>query len=125
VVDAIGPDGMSGEETDDGYSGREKGLVRVPVRWVNPQLMELCHAVDTWRFSINEESFSTPRGNRPLPQLPKSKEPEVGKVTKGLPRNWYDDTWYKSQSDPKKLQLKTAPPRPIPSLVSSICFLFA
>jgi len=109
---------MSGEETESEVSGREKQLVGVPVQWVDHKLTEMCHAVDTWKSAINDQSFSSPRGNRPLTRLPRSKKPVPGKPTKGLPRNWYDDTWFKSQPDSKKLLLNIAAFRRIPTIVS-------
>jgi hypothetical protein len=124
VVDAVGVDGMSGEDTDGEPPGREKRLLRVPVKWINPELTGLFHIIDTWKSAVQDESFSTPRGNRPLTRLATSKVPVEGHATKGLPRNWYDETWYKSQSDPKKILLNTLPPRPIPCIVSLICFVF-
>jgi len=108
AIDALGPDGMSGEETESEVSGQEKQRVGVPVQWVNHKLMEMCHAVDTWESTINDQSFSSPRGNRPLTRLPRSKKSDPGKPTKGLPQNWYDDTWFKSQPDSKKLLLNIA-----------------
>jgi hypothetical protein len=124
AVDAVGVDGMSGEETDGESSGREKILVKVPVQWINSELTDLFHAMDTWKSAVNDESFLNTRGNRPFTRVPTLKEPVAGKATKGLPRNWYDDTWYRSQSDPKKFLLNAAPARPIPSLVSLIHFIF-
>jgi hypothetical protein len=115
---------MSGEDTDGEAPGREKRLLRVPVKWINPELTGLFHVIDTWKSAVQDESFSTPRGNRPLTRLATSKVPVEGHVTKGLPRNWYDETWYKSQSDAKKILLNTLPSRPIPYLVSLICFVF-
>jgi hypothetical protein len=90
----------------------------VPVRWVNSDLVDLFHAVDTWQSAVNDECLVPTCGNRPLTRLHMSKESVVEHVMKGLPRNWYDDTWYKSQSDPQKLVLSTRPSQPIPSLVS-------
>jgi hypothetical protein len=121
AVDAVSVDGMSGEETDREVSGREKQLARVPMHWIDSELVDLFHTMDTWQSMVTDESLVCPHGNRPLTQLHASKEPVVGHVTKGLPRNLYDDTWYKSQSGPQKLLLSTRLPRPIPSLV---CFLF-
>jgi hypothetical protein len=123
AVDAVGADGMSGEESDGEVSGREKQLVRVPVKWINSELAGLFHAIDTWKSAVDDEGFLPTRGNRPLNRVSTSKEPAVGRATKGLPRNWYDDIWYKSQSDAKKISLKTMPPQSIPCLVSLIYFV--
>lgn len=112
---------MSGEETDEDAPGREKQLVRVPVKWISSELTELLHAIDAWKSAVDDEGFVPTRGNRPLNRLSASKDPIVGHATEGLPRNWYDDIWYKSQSDAQKILLKTMPPRPIPCLVSLIC----
>lgn len=121
AVDAVGVDGMSGEETDGEVSTREKQLIRVPVRWINPELTRLFHAMDTWKAAVDDEGFKA-RGNRPFIRPSKSKEPATGTVRKGLPRNWYDDSWYRSQSDAKKVLLGAAAQRKIPALVSLICF---
>jgi hypothetical protein len=114
---------MSGEETDGEPSGREKQLVNVPVQWVSTDLSGLFHTVDTWRSAVADESFMRPRGNRPFNRLDKPKKAIAGKVTNGLPRNWYDDTWYQGRSDAEKLIINAANPRLIPTLVS-VCFVF-
>jgi hypothetical protein len=113
---------MSGEETDNEGPAREKRLVRVPVQWINPDLMHLFHTVDTWKTAVDDEDFRM-RGNRPFTRLSKSKEPASVTATKRLPRNWYNDVWFKSQSDPKKTVLGATAPRPIPSLVSFFPFI--
>jgi len=53
-------------------------------------------------------NFKAPHGNRCLPQLL---------------RNWYNETWYRSLSDPKKALLNPTYNRPIPSLVSLNYFM--
>ena len=111
---------MSGDETEEESSTREKHLARVPVQWIHPDLTDLFHAMDTWKTAVDNEGFMAPRGNRPILRLPISKTPVVGVATKKLPRNWYNDTWFKSLSDPKKSLLNAGPSRPIPSLVSPI-----
>ena len=111
---------MSGEETDGKVLTQEKQLIRVPVQWINPELRHLFHAMDTWKAAVDDEGFKT-RDNRPFIRPPKSKEPATGTVTKGLPRNWYDNSWYRSQSDAKKVLLGAAAQRKIPVLVSLIC----
>lgn len=116
AVDAVGADGMSGEETDGEPSGRMKQLTRVPVRWINPELALLFHNMDSWISATADEGFVKTRGNRPFTRTSTVKEPVTGKVTKGLPRNWYDDIWFKSQSDPQKHILNVTSVRPIPTL---------
>jgi hypothetical protein len=120
IVDAVGAGGMSGEETDGEGPAREKRLVRVPVQWIHSELTDLFHVIDTWRSAVNNEGMVNPHGNRPLTRLLKSKEPVLGAPTKGLPQNWYDETWFRGQSDPQKVLLNVGPSRPIPLLVSSI-----
>jgi hypothetical protein len=114
---------MSGEETDEETTGREKQLVRAPILWICSEATDLFHTMDTWKSAVNDEGFMAPRGNRPLPRLLKSKGPVEGTATKRLPRNWYNETWYRSLSDPKKALLNPTPNRPIPSLVSLIYFV--
>jgi hypothetical protein len=115
---------MSGEETDEEtIAGREKQLVRAPILWICSEVTDLFHTMDTWKSAVNDESFMAPRGNRPLRRLLKSKAPVEGTATKRLPQNWYNETWYRSLSDPKKALLNPTSNRPIPSLVSLIYFV--
>ena len=79
--------------------------VRVPVQWINSGLTVLFHTMDTWKSTINDESMVCTCGNRPLARVDKTEEPAMENAMRGLPHNWYDDTWYKLQSDPKKLTL--------------------
>lgn len=120
AIDAVGADGMSGEETDDEVSGRQKELARVPVRWINPELTRLFHTVDSWKAAIADEGFVSTRGNRPFARSSTIKEPAMGTVTKRLPRNWYDNYWYMSQTDPQKRLLNATSSRIIPTLVRAI-----
>jgi len=53
LFDAVGADGMSGEETDEETTGREKQLVRVPILWIHSELTDLFHTMDTWKSAVN------------------------------------------------------------------------
>ena len=49
---AVGADGMSGKDTNDediqdSTTNQGKALVHVPVHWINPELMEMFHIIDT------------------------------------------------------------------------------
>jgi hypothetical protein len=124
AVAAVGADGMSGEESDGEGSVREKRLIRVPVQWINSELTDLFHIIDTWKSAVNNEGMVNPRGNRPLARLPTSKEPAVGTPTKGLPRNWYNTLWLRAQSKPQQALLNPGLSRKIPLLVCSICLIY-
>jgi len=43
---------------------------------------------------------------------------------RGLPRNWYNETWFRAQSDPQKALLNPVSLQPIPSLVSPIHLIY-
>ena len=86
---------MSGDETEEESSTREAfGQSTCPVDPPGPY--RLFHTMDTWKTAVDNEGFMAPHGNRPILQLPISKMPVVGIATKKLPRNWYNDTWFKS-----------------------------
>ena len=137
VIRQIKTDAMSGGETDDdseaaqGSRTNEKAIIRVPVRWLNPQVVEMLHTVDTWMQFEEDESLAKGededrRGNRPLKKTPGDKPAVVGKVTPALPRNWYEDVWFKSLSPGKQATLAVKPNKPIPNPVrTNIALLMA
>lgn len=112
---------MSGEETDGPVKrGHTKCLTRVPIGWVNSQLADLFTVVDSYRWAVQNEGMSTGnRGNKPLPRAPQPKTAAYPPAVKGLPRNWYNDQWFKAQPPAQRALLKAAPARPIPSLVQN------
>ena len=130
---AVGADGMSGEDTDDediqdSTTNQEKALVRVPVRWINPELMEMFHVVDTWKSFKQQELLAGGdlQGNKSLKRNHRDKPPAIGTVKRKLPRNWYEDTWFKSLPAGQQGKLNVMPYRPIPTPVrSNIALLMA
>ena len=48
MLNAVGLDGMSDEETDDSEdsAGKEKNLISIPVNWINPTLTDIFHIID-------------------------------------------------------------------------------
>ena len=130
---AVGADGMSGEDTDDediqdSTTNQEKALVRVPVRWINPELMEMFHVVNTWKSFKQQELLAGGdlRGNKSLKRNHRDKPPAIGTVKRKLPRNWYEDTWFKSLPAGQQGKLNVMPYRPIPTPVrSNIALLMA
>lgn len=120
MLNAVGLDGMSGEETDDSEdsAGREKILVSIPVDWINPALADIFHVIDDWKSVKDGETFRDARGNRPLARGTKRKRPVNSKPVTGLPRNWYNDMWYRQLHDGKRKLLDATEELSIPSLVS-------
>lgn len=111
---------MSGEETDK-VVGRNRELARVPVEWINPALSDLFTVIDSYDSALQDETFSIgKRGNRELTRVPGSKNAGMtAPPVKGLPRNWYHDTWLRARNPTELILLQVAPSRPIPNLVSS------
>ena len=137
VIRQIKTDAMSGGETDDnseatqGSQTNEKAIICVPVRWLNPQVAEMLHTVDTWMQFEEDESLAKGededhRRNRPLKKTPGDKPAVVGKVMPAFPRNWYKDVWFKSLSPGKQTTLAVKSNKPIPNPVhTNIALLMA
>ena len=75
VLRKMKPNAMSSrgmDDEDDEDSSQEVKTIRcIPVRWLNPAVVEMFHAVDTWLPFLNDEKIATGdeldcRGNRPL-----------------------------------------------------------
>ena len=126
---------MSGRETDDKTEAAQgscnKAIVCVPVHWLNPQVVEMFHTVNTWMQFEEDESLAKDEdedchGNRPLKKALGDKAAVVGKITPALPRNWYEDVWFKSLSPGKQATLTVKANKPIPNLVcTNIVWLMA
>ena len=44
-----------GKDIQDSTTNQEKVLTHVPVRWINPELMEMFHIVDMWKSFKQQE----------------------------------------------------------------------
>ena len=113
---------MSGEDTNDEDiqdSTKEKALIHVPVCWINPQLTEMFHAIDTWKTFEQQELLAGGDlcRKRPLKRNCQDKPAVVGTVMRKLPRNWYEDTWFESLPAGQQGKLDVMPFHPIPTLV--------
>ena len=91
----------------------------------------MLHTVDMWMQFEEDESLAMGEDedchrNRPLKKTPGDKPAVIGKVTPALPRNWYEDVWFKSLSPGKQVTLAVKPNKPIPNLVhTNIALLMA
>jgi hypothetical protein len=122
ILGALGPEGMSGDESDwSGCKGRPQGfrtktLKHMELPWRNPAIAELLSSVDTYEGVVREECFINPRGNRPLNRC----DVVIARKTKpvrGLPRNLYKDEWFRGLTLAAKECMDCRKNIPIPHLV--------
>ena len=92
VIRQIHADTMSGGETDDeeeaaqGSDKEGKAIHRIPVCWLNPQVVHRLHADKTWILFLVDEKLAKGEdldccGNRPLQTIPQDKPAVVGRIT--------------------------------------------
>jgi hypothetical protein len=113
---------MSGDETETEASpGVTKTVRRSRVPWINPEISELLHAVDSYNFAATLESLSAPKGNKMLTRLFESrKDDKRSHPVANLPRNFYDNGWYQARTKTEKCCLGAETKDiPIPKLVSN------
>ena len=118
--------GMSSDESEDEVprprrSDRDlKKVRRVAIEWLNPKFSALWASVETYE-NVPFESIYQRRGNAAL-----SREVLATRVDKdrvpiiGLPRNWYDDDWYRSLQGFQQKKLGSRADEPIPDLVCDL-----
>lgn len=121
VLTDIGIQGMSGDETDsNASSSRFKGMRRLKHPWLNPKIMELWVALDSYEDAINDEllvKIRNRRGNAGLPRSKGARQDSSVPASKFLPRNWYSDDWWKKLSEGAQLEVAAEDPVEIPTLV--------
>ena len=106
--------GMSSDETDDD-GVPEKRVRRVQLAFRNRELSTLLARLD--RISRDGMTIKKDqRGNRVLPRIYKSFKVDVHRVVHGLPRNWYDPDWWRSNPTWEQSLLRAREPVPIPTL---------
>jgi hypothetical protein len=126
VLSRLDVAGMSSDESDDGYRRvpivnprPQKRLRRVRLRWLSPGISDLFAAVETYdKTSLRPEEVHLRRGNLPLYRDPIAKRTDDKRPPiLELPRNWYDDDWYKGLGRLGQLLIGAMPEQPIPVLV--------
>ncbi|KAG2108562.1 hypothetical protein BD769DRAFT_1392725 [Suillus cothurnatus] len=99
VIERLNIDGMSGDETDTPPGVIPKVTRRVGLPWLSPDITQLLHAVESFTPATYEENMTIPIGNSSLPRILEQKRTAHNSIAiQKLPRNWYDDTWYKANS---------------------------
>lgn len=112
---------MSGDETDSPSQSRNKTLRRIALPWINPAITTLFEAVDTYEKAVADECLMSAAGNKPIPRIYiATKTDHNNPPVRKLPRNWYNDDWYKTRTTAYRSFLEASSAVPIPCLVS-IC----
>ena len=120
VIERIGPQGMSGDETDSQSNNLStKKLVKLSLPWINPDISRLMAAADTYRDAVHDECMViTKRGNPGLPRtLQTSRNLSAATAIRALPRNWYGNTWYWRLTRAEKARLNAQDDVDVPVLV--------
>jgi hypothetical protein len=123
VLNRLDVQGMSSDESDDEYSRApivnprpQKRLRRVRLQWLNQQITDLFVAVETYDKTSIQHYLR--RGNLPLYRDPIAKQINTERrAIPCLPRNWYDDNWFKGLHHLDQMLLGAAAEEPIPVLV--------
>lgn len=122
IIDRLDVDGMSGDETDTPLGAKPKTVRRVALPWISPVITGLLHAVESYAPATYEENMSVPVGNSSLPRLMTAKRTAQTSIAiTSLPRNWYDDQWYKANSSSARALLGARKDFEVPNLVC--CFI--
>ena len=112
---------MSGDETDTASGVCPKFVRRVEIPWLSPRISQLVHAMDSYEPSVREESMYSRLGNTSLARhYEPCKKNTRTKAISSLPRNWYDDVWFRGLSAGERTFLSVLADVELPSLVSAI-----
>ncbi|KAG1888583.1 hypothetical protein F4604DRAFT_1915587 [Suillus subluteus] len=117
VIDRLDIDGMSGDETDSPPGVIPKVTRRVGLPWVSPDITRLLHAMESFTPATYEENMTVPIGKSSLPRILEQKRTAHNSIAiHKLPRNWYNDDWYKANSASARTFLGAHKPFNIPHL---------
>lgn len=120
VLNKLGIQGMSGDETDT-EAHRSKKMRCMKHSWLNPKITELWVALDSYQHAVMEELLVKIRNRRGNPGLPRSDtrvrlDSDVP-APKFLPRNWYADDWWIQLNEGAQLAIAAEDPVDIPTLM--------
>jgi len=110
---------MSGDETDT-TGVNPKAVRRIEIPWISSRISQLFETVDSYESSLRVENMRSHIGNAPLRRHyePCSKNIRA-KAIPNLPRNWYDDAWFRGLPAGQRTLLSAIADVEIPTLVSA------
>jgi hypothetical protein len=123
IIDRLDVDGMSGDETDTAIGVKPKIVRRVALPWISPAITNLLHAVESYAPATYEENMSIPVGNTSLPRYLEARRTSQNSIAIArLPRNWYNDAWYKVNASGIRALLDVRKDFEVPCLVRNCIF---
>ncbi|KAF9236805.1 hypothetical protein BU15DRAFT_63733 [Melanogaster broomeanus] len=91
IIDRLGVEGMSGDETDSPPFSRPKVLQCLELPWINPGISCLFKSMETYESALRTENMLEQIGNSSLKRHWEAGRKEVKSTTiPGLPRNWFN-----------------------------------
>ena len=106
VSDYLDVEGQSDYETEDELYFQSKAVRRLRRAWINPQVSDLMAAVDTYDNEITNLSGQKPKKMASsMPIIPHCIKDDARPPIKGLPRCFYEDSWFQSLDEDEKICL--------------------
>lgn len=118
VLVTTGIQGMSGDETD-ATPRRIKETRRLKHPWLNSNITDLWVALDSYEHAIDDELLVKLRhrkGNAGLPRSTGVRQDSSVFASRLLPKNWYDDDWWRSLNEGAQLAVAAKAPVNIPTI---------
>ncbi|KIJ10605.1 hypothetical protein PAXINDRAFT_16440 [Paxillus involutus ATCC 200175] len=117
IIDRLNIEGISGDETDTAPGTQPKVVRRVVLPWLSPFILELFDCVESYNTALHEERMTMHTGNSSLERMFEPRHMDTNAVALDrLPRNWYDEEWYKARSASGRTMLSARKDVPIPTL---------
>ncbi|KAF8550594.1 hypothetical protein OG21DRAFT_1525019 [Imleria badia] len=99
IITRLDVEGMSGDETDSPHGFNPKVLRCLEFPWINPTISHLFKALESYEPALRLENMMEQIGNSPLERCWEAARKDIkSRVVAGLPRNWYDDSWFQGLS---------------------------
>ncbi|KLO04157.1 hypothetical protein SCHPADRAFT_947919, partial [Schizopora paradoxa] len=115
VISTLGIDGQSGDESDGHNALGVKQVRRLGQPFLNPEIIDLKRAVDTYGPQVQEVKKKEKQGHPAIGRFLESRHDAPGFMV-NLPLNWYNPAWYKLLSDTAKRSLTPQKKEAIPKL---------
>ncbi|KAF8834053.1 hypothetical protein BDN67DRAFT_1016910 [Paxillus ammoniavirescens] len=117
IIDRLDIEGISGNKTDTALGAQPKVVRRVVLPWLSPFISELFDCVESYNTALHEERMTVHTGNSSLERMFEPRHMDTKAVALDrLPRNWYDEEWYKARSASGRTMLSVCKDVPIPTL---------